>query len=274
MVSSASPPPTIFRFAAGGFDAVDDGDLAHARVLVSDSWVVDDGRTLALPLHLSRFGDSVIATDQSLAPDLDDFLASVLGRIPIEGTWFPRVELVEPLQPRGAAGFFYRERRAPQRHRSVRLATLRSPDPRRYPTVKGPDLERLLAARTSVQSSGADEAVILSPNGFIVEGAYSALLWWRGDTLCLPDRGFARIDSVTSRSIVALATARGTDVSYETAAPADLAGLEVWAASALHGIRIATHWVDGPALAERPGRLAAWRGALDKLTRPIATLNA
>ena len=40
------------------------------------------------------------------------------------------------------------------------------------------------------------------------------------------------------------------------------------------GIRIATHWVDGPALAERPGRLAAWRAALDKLTRPIATLSA
>ena len=37
----------------------------------------------------------------------------------------------------------------------------------------------------------------------------------------------------------------------------------------LHGIRIVTGWIDGPAPAEEPGRLALWRGRLDRLRRPV-----
>jgi len=37
--------------------------------------------------------------------------------------------------------------------------------------------------------------------------------------------------------------------------------------SALHGIRLVTAWIDGPALAERPGRAALWRSRLEALTR-------
>lgn len=270
MVLPDSPAQRLYRFSAGALHLVDYCDPTEAQPLVADSWLVDNARTLALPLHLERFSRSVIERAPERAMELDEFLATVLTRIPTHGAWFPRIEFVER---RGAVGFSYRERTAPVRHRSVRLATLDAPDPRRHPTVKGPDLERMLAARTSVQSRGADEAVILSGKGFVVEGAYSALLWWRGDTLCLPDLALPRVDSVTARSVVALATARSTDVVYEYVEPHGLEGLEVWAASALHGIRIATRWVDGPDLAERPGRLSAWRAALDKLTRPIATLS-
>ena len=126
--------------------------------------------------------------------------------------------------------------------------------------------------RTLAQERGADEAIILSPDGFVIEGAYSAVLWWRGDTLCVPSLDFERIDSVTAKSIIALAMALGIEVHYEQAAPADLDGLEVWVANALTGIRIATDWVDGPRLAEQPGRLRDWRGRLGKLQRPIDSL--
>jgi hypothetical protein len=39
--------------------------------------------------------------------------------------------------------------------------------------------------------------------------------------------------------------------------------------NALHGIRIVTEWVDGPQLAERPGRLNSWQARLDALRKPI-----
>ena len=67
----------------------------------------------------------------------------------------------------------------------------------------------------------------------------------------------------------AVAAALGLDTHEEAVTPAELDGTELWALSALHGIRIATSWVDGPSLAEQPGRLATWRARLDALRRPI-----
>jgi len=149
------------------------------------------------------------------------------------------------------------------------LATWRGRDPRTVPRVKGPDLDSMLRIRTDVQKQGADEAVILTPDGYVVEGAYSSLLWWRGDILCGPPAEFERVDSVTARSVLTLAAALGLDTHEEAVTPAELDGTELWALSALHGIRIATSWVDGPSLAEQPGRLATWRARLDALRRPI-----
>ena len=51
--------------------------------------------------------------------------------------------------------------------------------------------------------------------------------------------------------------------------PEELDGLEVWALNALHGIRIVTSWIDGPATAEEPGRLATWQARLDALRKPL-----
>jgi hypothetical protein len=47
----------------------------------------------------------------------------------------------------------------------------------------------------------------------------------------------------------------------------------VWALNALHGIRIVTGWVDGPATAELPGRLDVWRARLDALRKPLPTAS-
>jgi branched-subunit amino acid aminotransferase/4-amino-4-deoxychorismate lyase len=74
---------------------------------------------------------------------------------------------------------------------------------------------------------------------------------------------------VTLRSVLALAAATGVEVIREKSRPDDLEGCEVWALNALHGIRIVTAWVDGPATAEEPGRLESWRRRLDALRRPL-----
>jgi branched-subunit amino acid aminotransferase/4-amino-4-deoxychorismate lyase len=120
-----------------------------------------------------------------------------------------------------------------------------------------------------VQPLGAEEAVLLSPERYVIEGAYSALVWWRGDDLVFPNPALERVDSVTARSLHVLATALGMRVRTEFVHPEELDGLELWALSALHGARIVTSWVDGPSLAEQAGRLDMWRRRLDAIARPL-----
>ncbi len=252
---------SLHRWHDGVLQPLEYCDMTGIRILAADSWLVRDGSVLAIDLHRSRFLDAAGAT-----PQAEEFWDAAIAAIPRDGDWFPRVEL----QQRGAGGklFLFRLRSAPELTRSVRLAALDA-DPRTVPGVKGPDTDALLAARVEAQRRGADEAVILSPEGYVVEGASSALLWWRGDALCAPSPELERVDSVTARSVVALATALGVDIYYESVAPDDLDGLEIWALSALHGIRIVTAWIDGPAPAEEPGRLGVWRARLERLRRPL-----
>ena len=256
---------SILRWREGVLDPLDYCDMTDAEVVVADSWVVEDGLVLAIDLHRDRFFGSVPPAARGL--DLEGFWAAAMAAIPRTGVWFPRVELHAVAD---AWRLLVRLREAPERRRSAVLATWAGPDPRRSPLVKGPDLDRLASVRTAVQRLGADEAVLLTADGAVVEGAYSALLWWRGDILCAPPREFARIPSVTARVVLTLATALGVDTYEEPVLPRDLEGTETWVLSALHGIRIATSWVDGPGLAERPGRLGEWRARLSALRRPLS----
>jgi hypothetical protein len=246
---------SIFRWRDGRLEALEYCDMTASRIVAADSWLVADGTALALGLHRSRFLDS--------APGAEEFWDAAVAAIPAVGEWFPRVELHEPRR------LVFRLRSAPERTRSAVLATWTGDDPRTEPSVKGPDLAAMLRIRTAVQADGADEAVILTEDGYVVEGAYSALLWWRGEILCGPPESFDRVDSVTARSVLTLARALGIDTHEEAVTPAELDGTELWALSALHGIRIVTKWVDGPQLAEKPGRLAQWRTRLDALRKPI-----
>ena len=257
---------SIYRWRGdGGLEALEYCDMTQTRMEVADSWLVSEGRTLGLELHRERFIESI--PPGALGDlDVDAFWDAALALIPREGDWFPRVELHSR---DGGPRLVFRLRSSPERHRSAVLATWTGRDPRTTPSIKGPDLEAMLRIRTSVQSRGADEAVILTPDGYVVEGAYSGLLWWRGDILCAPPAEFERVNSVTARTVLTLAAAIGIDTLEEAVTPAELDGTELWAVSALHGIRIATAWVNGPELAELPGRLAAWRTRLVALRSPI-----
>jgi branched-subunit amino acid aminotransferase/4-amino-4-deoxychorismate lyase len=250
-----------------------DGAAAEAdpRLLVADSWLVDDGSTLALDVHRDRFAGSVAEVPGG--PDADEvraFWTAAVAVLPRTGAWFPRAELVAGDGPDddGHARLRLRLRPAPPRRRSAVLATA-THDPRTQPTVKGPDLPALGSLVADVRSRGADEAVLLSPEGHVVEGAWSSIVWWRGDALCLPADDLPRLPGVTARSLTTLAAVLGVDVLHDRTRPDELDGFEVWSLSALHGIRIVTGWIDGPAPAEEPGRLALWRGRLDRLRRPI-----
>lgn len=256
---------SIYRWHEGSLEPLEYCDMELTIIEAADSWLVSGGLTLGIDLHRSRFLTS-IPRERHRELDVAGFWDAALAIIPREGDWFPRVELHSR---DGAPRLVFRLRTAPERSRSAVLASWTGRDPRTAPTVKGPDLDAMMRIRTSVQGSGATEAVILSSAGFVVEGAYSALLWWRGSILCGPPAEFPRIDSVTARSVLTIAAALGIDTHEEAVTPAELDGTEVWVLSALHGIRIATAWVNGPDLAELPGRLDTWRGRMDALRRAI-----
>lgn len=239
-------------------------ELGAPRLAVADSWFVGQGKAFALGLHRERFLRSV---GRSIDQDLDaqEFWERAIALIPADGDWFPRVELQQRAE---GVQLAFRLRPAPARSRSVVVTTARH-DPRTQPTIKGPDLGRLLALRELARGDGAEEAVILSPDGHIVEGAFTAIAWWQGERLCFPDPALDRVDSVTARSLETLARALGMQTAHKLAQPDELEGREVWALNALHGIRIVTDWVDGPQLAEEPGRLQEWRSRFAALAKPL-----
>ena len=236
-------------------------------VLVADSWLVLDGAVRALDVHRDRFTSSVAATGLVADDDVEAFWGAVVDRLPRDGAWFPRVELVRDAAA-GAPELRARLRTAPDRTRSVRVATA-ARDPRTSPLVKGPDLAALGDVRAEAASRGAEEAVILSPEGHVVEGAWSSFVWWRGDSLCTPADDLPRLPGVTSRTVLTLAAVLGVDVLHDRTTPGELDGAEIWSLSALHGVRIVSGWVDGPSPAEQPGRLATWQARLDALRRPL-----
>ncbi|MEO6943258.1 MAG: aminotransferase class IV [Lacisediminihabitans sp.] len=275
--SPAASASAIYRWERDKLELLDYCDTSEQTLQVADSWLVSEGTTLAIELHRTRFLSSVDARGFGAATsqqhpgagkflDAENFWDAALATIPRDGEWFPRVEL---LSLSGAAHFRFRLRPSPERSLRIVLANHAGDDPRTAPLIKGPDLASMLRLRTIAQQRGADDAVLLSPLGFVVEGAHTSLLWWRGNTLCAPAPELERIDSVTAKSLITLATALGYDLYYESVTPAELDGLEVWAVNALHGIRIVTAWVDGPSTAEVPGRLRKWRRLLDTLRKPL-----
>lgn len=259
---SARPAP-LQRWRGEALEPVDTCETGEVAVVAADSWLVVDGRVLALDLHRTRFLEALPAEWRDRG---EEFFDAAVAAIPRQGEWFPRVDL------RGEGDRLelqLRMRPAPERTRSVVVATHRGPDPRREPNVKGPDLATMLRLRTEAQQRGAGEAILVSPEGYLVEGAYSGLAWWRGDLLCFPAHDLDRVDSVTARTLETLASALGVEVLHEHVTASELDGHEVWTLSALQGIRIVTQWVDGPQLAELPGRLDLWRRRLESLRRPL-----
>jgi branched-subunit amino acid aminotransferase/4-amino-4-deoxychorismate lyase len=250
---------SIYRWAGDALVPMEDATLTASAIVAADSWLVADSLVLALGLHRERFLSAAV----TVSADADRFWDAAIATIPRNGEWFPRVEA------HSNSELILRVRPAPPRERSVAVATWTGSEPRTVPTIKGPDLERMAEIRAAVQPAGAGEAILLSPDGYVVEGAYSGLLWWRGEILCGPLAEFDRVDSVTTRSVLTLARALGFDTHEEAVTPGELDGVELWALSALHGIRIVTSWIDGPSLAEQPGRLATWRARLDALRRPL-----
>lgn len=223
---------------------------------VADSWLVADGAVRGLRYHAERFVASCRLRHGVDAAVTAQFLDTACLALPQAGRWFPRVEFAV------GSGFRLRLRPAPQPGAGVVLRRADGPDRRRAPLVKGPDLAMLAGMRRSVAALGADEVLLVSGAGHVLEGALSAVLWWRGDVLCAPPLSLPILPSVTRRLLLDIAAEVGTGIRLETCLPEDLDGLELWTASALHGIRPVTSWSDECMTTAPARRAAAWQALL------------
>lgn len=225
-------------------------EILAGYLAVADSWLVTDGRARHINKHYTRFANWVTAIDQ--AQDLSAFFTATTTQTPREGAWFPRIEfLTDPNTDTNQ--LILRMREAPEIQGSISLWSFNEPDPRISPTVKGPDLSLGMQLRRAAQMHGADEAVLLTAEGYIAEGALSSIVWFRDDVLCAPGDDIAWLPSITRSAVFAIAESMGLQTRTEKVKPADLVDLEVWALSSLHGIRAVDNWVDlgGPVGAPR-----------------------
>ncbi|MFC8824607.1 aminotransferase class IV [Streptomyces sp. NPDC057137] len=219
--------------ADGGWSTAD----AAGTVLVIDSWLVDEGRVRGLDRHAERFGSACDRFSEPGAVRTNRFLRAVAESLPARGRWFPRVELVET-GPGTRLRMWLRP--APPRTATVRLWSAAGADRRRLPAVKGADLDRLASLRAAAVTAGADEALLVSTEGHVVEGASTSIVWWRGEALCGPPPGPGLLPGITRALLGELARTAGHQVVTEEATAPDLAGVPVWTLNALHGIRPVT----------------------------------
>lgn len=240
----------LFALNGTTLTEISEDQVLPGQLEVADSWLVQDGRVRHLQEHYARFAKWVVEKDKGI--EFGDFFESVTALIPREGAWFPRIEFITNAQEQ-TSQLLLRMREAPELQGTISLWSFNEPDPRVSPLVKGPDLSLGMQMRRAAQMHGADEAVLLSPDGFIIEGALSSLVWFRDDVLCAPGNEFDWIPSITRQEVFAIAESMGLQTRTEKVKPADLVDLEIWALSSLHGIRAVDQWIDlgGPVGAPR-----------------------
>ena len=245
---------TTLRWTGLGLEPVP--EPSPVALLVADSWLVDEGYERAPARHWARF----TASCAQLGIDRDElraFRVAASAALPLEGRWFPRVELT-------ADGLALRLRRAPPvAGGGVRVIVGTPGDPRSQPRRKGPDLELLAGLRARARAQGADELLLCDARGALLEGALSSVLWWEDDVLwTTPDEG--ALPGVTRGLLLDIARARGVEVRMRAPQPQELDGRETWLTSALHGIRVVESWVAPRIEAGAAVRAPDWREELDR----------
>jgi branched-subunit amino acid aminotransferase/4-amino-4-deoxychorismate lyase len=233
------------------------------ELLAADSWLVADGHVRTVDRHWARF--SAACGELGVAPEaLATFRARVERAVPAHGRWFPRIELRED----GELAVLVRP--APAREPTVVAWIADMPDPRRSPRRKGPDLDRLAALRERAAAHGAGEAVLVDTDGRLLEGAFTSLLWWEGETLCVVSDDAPILPGITRALLIELASERDTPVAQRRPAPEELVGRETWLVSALHGVRTVARWAGGTPAGPAP-RAATWQRLLDDFAGPRHT---
>lgn len=97
-------------------------------------------------------------------------------------------------------------------------------------------------ALAEARAAGADDALLLTPGGWVAEAAIWAVLWWEGDRLAGPPLEFGILPSVGRSRAAEIAG----PIIETRATPADLAGRALVVVNAVRGV------VPVAALAGRP----------------------
>ena len=213
---------------------------SNEKVLIADSFLVQDGKVRSLQLHIDRFLRGLELKTSELKDSFNLFFEQAIALIPRTGRFFPRIEVQDLDKPT----FVFTLRDAPKQLGAATLWTYPIPDPRADLSVKGPELALGTELRALAHLEGADEAILLNSYGEVSEGALSSLVWWRGDVLCAPSNEIPWLESVTRQEIFQIAESMGIQTMLEHRRPEELVGHELWLLSSLQGIRVVTNWLE------------------------------
>lgn len=240
---------------------------ANGELRLADSWFVGDGRVRAFDRHRRRFSEAALELGCADAGSAV-FWSALIELIPRSGEWFPRVEVIGGDDP--VLGFQLRP--APPCTDELSVWIPPFADPRQYPQTKGPDIDLLAQLRTRARDEqSCDEVMLLDEHGFVVESATSSLLWWDGETMCVPHPDLAQLPGVTTSLLQDEARRLSISIEYRRAHPDDLSGHEVWLVNALHGIRRIRTFSGqlNSAVNHAPKWFWEWKQWLDAQAEPI-----
>lgn len=227
---------------------------------VVDSWLADNGINRLIDRHKTRFVQTCYELLTIDTVDCEKFFDAALAAIPNQGQWFPRVQASND----GQLSLLVRP--APPLTQEVNMWVPSSATQRKISNAKGPDLIDLLALRQLAVERGGNEALLTSPEGNVLEGATTSVMWWRDEhTLCLPSDDQQLIPSVTRSFVIEHALNNSIDVVRENRKVEELDDVEVWTANALHGIRPVTNWIDLNLVARTSKRSAEWQNRWKQL---------
>ena len=208
------------------------------------------GRPFALDDHLDRMRRS--ARNLRLPVDLDAVRADVGALLAETG---PVDAALRVLCTRGGRRLALVE---PLKHRPAQLAlaTVTYAPSRILDGVKSLSYAgNMLAGRLAVER-GADEALLVTPHGRVLEAPTSSLFWVSGGTVRTPPLSDHILDSITRRRLLTLSPVREAAIAVDELRLAR----EAFMASTLlevHPVRS----IDGTALPSAPGPLTRAAGA-------------
>jgi branched-chain amino acid aminotransferase len=232
-------------------------DAAQAAIPVTDEGLLRgdgvfevvhlyEGHPFALDEHLDRLGRSAAAI--RLPIDLDalrsDVAAILAEAEPADGALRllvtrggRRIALLEPLK------------KLPD---TISLATITYAPTRVLDGVKSLSYAANMLASRLAREAGADEALLVTPHGRVLEGPTTSFVYVLGGRLCTPPLSDRILDSITRRVLFAV-----TEVEERVTTLDDLRALdEAFLASSIREVH-PVHAIDGAPIEGAPGPVTA-----------------
>ena len=228
-------------------------DVAQAQIPVTDDGLLRGdgvfevariyaGRPFALEEHLERMARS--AQSLRLAFDADALRADAQALI---AAGEPGEAMLRLVVTRGGRRLGLLET-LPERPETIALQTVTYTPTRVLDGVKSLSYAANMLATRLAREQGADEALLVTPHGRVLEGPTTSFFYVLEGRLCTPPLSDRILDSITRRALMAVTDAAERVTTLEDVAAAS----EAFLASSLREVH-PVHAIDGAALPQAPG---------------------
>lgn len=212
----------------------------NAKILVIDSFISNYGVVKGRDLHWERFTSSILKLGLGyLVQDiLHGFQNAVDQELSKYETVFPRIELVYTA---GQTQLQLWVRSTPKIPAPKTLWIPPAADQRKTPAIKGPDLAYSQEIIQQAHQMHANEVLLYTDSGMVLEAAYASIFWWEGETLCTPPTSELRLAGVTQNRVLAAADKLGLTVQEKWLHFEEILTKSIFLTNARYGISEIEH---------------------------------